>query len=258
MKILFAIAAAMPAVALAAGSFDGSWKMDTSSVKVSGKPVVFELKNGVYKCISCNPAPWSVKADGIDHKVSAHSYYDGVSARLVDEHTVELSNSLHGKTIFKDTMSVSDDGSTLTETGTDLSGAQPNPFKRVSKRVAAPASGAHAVSGSWMIDGLPELSDVGSVVSYRMTANGLQMSANGISYDAKFDGRKYPQKNDPGKTWVSLKRLSNDTIQETDMRDGQVTDVVTLSLSADGGMISVQDDDRYDGMTFKYNSVRQP
>jgi hypothetical protein len=258
MRILFAVAAALPAIALAAGSFDGSWKMDTSSVKVSGKAVVFELKDGLYRCISCAPAPWSVKADGKDHKVAAHSYYDGVAAHVVDEHTVELSNSLHGKTIFKDSMNVSDDGSTLTETGVDLSGAQPNPFKRISKRVAPPAAGAHAVSGSWKIDALPELSDVGSVVSYKMTANGLQMNANGISYDAKFDGKKYPQKNDPGKTWVSLKRISDDTIQETDLRDGQVTDIVTLKVAADGSMISVQDEDRYDGMTFNYNSVKQP
>jgi hypothetical protein len=53
----------------------------------------------------------------------------------------------------------------------------------------------------------------------RDTADGLKMSdPNGNSYDAKFDGKDDPIQGDPGHTMVSLKRIGNDTIEETDWR----------------------------------------
>jgi len=153
---------------------------------------------------------------------------------------------------------VSPDGSTLTETFKDMSGSQVATFKQVSKRVAAGPTGSHAISGSWKVEKMPEISDTGSTVTYRMTGDGLQMQWNGQSYDAKFDGKKYLTANDPGKTWVSLKRISNDTIEETDSRDGKVTDVYRMTVSADGKTMSVVDDDQAHGTTIKYRMLKQP
>ena len=45
---------------------------------------------------------------------------------------------------------------------------------------------------------------------------------------------EYPTAGDPGKTMVSLKRIDARTIQETDAREGKVTDVIVSKVSADG------------------------
>ena len=146
----------------------------------------------------------------------------------------------------------------MTESYKDMSGSQVATFKQVSKRVAAGPAGSHAISGSWKIDKVPELSDTASTITYRMTADGFQMQWNGQSYDAKFDGKKYLTANDPGKTWVSLKRISSDTVEETDSRDGKVTDVIRMTVSADGRTMSVVDDDRAHGTTMQYRMSKQP
>ena len=67
------------------------------------------------------------------------------------------------------------------------------------------------------------ISDNGLTVTYQGTEDGLKMSdPNGESYEAKFDGKDYPVQGDPGHTMVSLKRIGNDTIEETDKRDGKM------------------------------------
>lgn len=60
-------------------------------------------------------------------------------------------------------------------------------------------------------------------VSYESTPDGLKMSdTNGVSYDAKFDGKSYLTVGDPGHTMVTLQRLDPNTIDETDKRDGKI------------------------------------
>ena len=257
MKMCLALAVLAPTAALAVGPFDGTWKTQADSVQVSGKPEVFELKDGTYKCESCAPA-YSVKADGADQKVAPHGYYDTVAVRIVDAHSIEISTKLGGKVIQSGSVSVSPDGSTLTESYKDMSGSQVAMFTQTSKRLAAGPAGSHAISGSWKVDKLPELSDTASTISYRMTADGFQMQWNGQSYDAKFDGKKYLTANDPGKTWVSLKKLSNETVEETDSRDGKVTDVIRMTVSADGKSMSVVDEDQAHGTTVRYRLNKQP
>jgi hypothetical protein len=257
MKIYLALAALAPAAAMAGGPFDGTWKTQSDSVRISGKPEVYELKDGMFKCGSCAP-PVSVKADGADQKVAPHGYYDTVAVRVVDAHTVELTNKLAGKATLSGTLSVAPDGSTLTETYTDTSGSQAATFKQVSKRAAAGPAGSHAISGSWNIDKVPELSDTAATVTYKMTADGFQMQWNGESYDAKFDGKKVLTANDPGKTWVSLKKISNDTVEETDSRGGKVTDVIRMTVSSDGKTMSVVDEDKAHGTTMQYKMSKQP
>ncbi|HEX4585671.1 MAG TPA: hypothetical protein VH183_12650 [Burkholderiaceae bacterium] len=64
--------------------------------------------------------------------------------------------------------------------------------------------------------------------------------------------------NDPGKTWVSLKRISNDTIEETDLRNGKVTDVIRSGVSADGTTMTVVDDDKAHETTVQFKMTKQP
>lgn len=257
MKILFAIALLVPTAAIAASPFDGTWKTQFDSIQFSTKPDVYELKKGIYKCSSCVP-PISIKADGADHKVRGHSYYDEAAVNVIDDQTIQFAAKLHGKPSFSNKMTVSADGATLTATFNDASGTQVVTGTQTLKRIAAGAPGSHAISGSWKAEKLQDVSDAGSTVTYRMTANGLQMNWNGQSYDAKFDGKKYLTENDPGKTWVSLRRISADTIEETDTRDGHVVDLIRMTVSADGKTMTVVDKDVRRGTTSRYKMLKQP
>jgi len=257
MKSLLATALLVSTAAIAAGPFDGTWKTQLDSVQFAAKPQVFELKQGVYTCSSCVP-PLSVKADGTDQKVSGHSYYDTTSVRVVNAQTVEIANKLAGKPTFSSAMTVSVDGGTMTATFKDMTGTQTATGTQVLKRVAAGAPGSHAISGSWKPDQLSDLSAAGSTVTYKMTADGLQMNWNGQSYDAKFDGKMVLTANDPGKTWVSLKRISDNTIEETDTRDGQVVDIYRMTVSSDGKTMAVVDNDVRQGTTSQYKMQKQP
>ncbi len=257
MKLSFAIALLLPTAAMAAGPFDGTWKTQLDSIQFSARPDVYTLKQGVYKCSSCLP-PVSVKADGTDQKVKGHPYYDTLAVREVDARTVQVTAKLGGKPANSDSMSVSADGATLTETFQDMSGAQTVTATQVSKRIAPGAAGSHAISGSWKTEKVPDISDVGATTTYKMTPDGLQMSWNGQSYDAKFDGKKYLTANDPGKTWVSLRRISDNTIEETDSRDGKVVDVYLMTVSADGKTMTIVDKDVRRATTSQYKMVKQP
>ena len=68
-------------------------------------------------------------------------------------------------------------------------------------------------------------------ITYQGTADGLKMSdPNGNGYDAKFDGKDDPIQGDSGHTMVSLKRIGNDTIEETDWREGLVPPSPRLAI----------------------------
>jgi len=139
-----------------------------------------------------------------------------------------------------------------------MSGTQEVTGTFVEKRVSAGAIGAHAISGKWQAEKLPEFSDLGATIAYRMTGDGLQMEWNGQSYDAKFDGKQVLTKNDPGKTMVSLKRISDHVIEETDTRDGKVTDITLMTVSADGASMTVVDKDMINDMTTSFVMKKLP
>ncbi len=147
---------------------------------------------------------YSVKADGTDQKVKGHPYYDTIAVREVDARTVQITAKLGGKPANSDSMSVSADGATLTETFQDMSGAQDRDRNAGVEEDRSRCRGLACDFRSWKTEKVPDISDVGATTTYKMTPDGLQMSWNGQSYDAKFDGKKYLTANDPGKTWVSL------------------------------------------------------
>jgi hypothetical protein len=215
MKIVVCVLLLVPAIAIADGPFDGTWKTRVDSMKQTGKPDVFDVTQGMYHCSSCVPEI-KVKADGSDQSVTGHDYYDSVAVRVVSPTSLEIANKRAGKPAVTVSYSVSDGGAMLTGKFTDYTGTQAVNGTFTEKRVGAAPAGAHAASGSWQTDKLVDMADVGRAITYAMTADSLKMNWNGQSYEAKFDGKDYPVAGDPGKTVVSLKRVGSDTIEETD------------------------------------------
>src|SRR4029077_16604181 len=142
MRILISTLLLVPAVALASSAFDGTWKGRVDSFKVTGKPDVFVIAAGTYTCTSCIPEI-KIQADGADHAVTGHDYYDTVAVKIVDATTVERTNKMAGKVTGTNSVTASADGSTLTGKFTDYTGEKPGTFTYTEKRVAAAPAGAH-------------------------------------------------------------------------------------------------------------------
>jgi hypothetical protein len=242
MRKMIALALLFPALTLAQNSFDGNWRTRLDSVHVSGKPDVFVLMGGVYECQSCVP-PYKVKADGSDQSVAAADYRDQAAVKVLSPSSIEITVKKAGKLTFKITDSVSADGAKLTADINNYLGAQPVTGTITEKRVADGPAGAHAISGSWMQDSVGNLSDVARILTLQSTPNGLKMTWNGQIADAKFDGKAYPTVGDPGNTLVTLKKLSDSQIEETDRRHGTVFDVIVWTVAHDGKTLTSVDTD---------------
>lgn len=257
MKGLLAVLALVPAAAFAASSsFDGTWKMKLDSFKVSGKPDAYVLADGTYSCTSCDPA-YKVAADGAPHPVTGASYYDSVAVKVVNPNTVEITRYRGGKAFAHVTETVSADGKSYTGKFVNHDGTKEMTGTFTEKRVSGGPAGAHAISGEWMQDALPAANDAATTVAFEMTGDHFKMSSNGQTYDAQFDGKEYPIKGDPGHTMVTLKRLSANTVEETDQRQGKVTDVIRMATAADGKSLKVEDKDMVHGQTSTWTMEKQ-
>ena len=244
----------LPTAALAGTGFDGTWKTNMDSLKATGKPIVLVLTRGEYTCSSCNP-PYTVKADGAEHRVSGQAYFDTVKVKVTGPSSAEIVLKQGSKEFVRFSDTVSADGTTLTSKVTNHVGEKTVTDNLIAKRVSAGPENSHPLSGSWQ-----EQRHVGGnlrTVQYQMTAEGFQMRWNGESYDANFDGRQYPVGGDPGGTTVSLKKIDAATVEETDYRQGEVVDKVRLALAKDGNTIAVIDEDIAHGQTITYTLAKQ-
>jgi hypothetical protein len=258
MKILASLVVLLPVVAWAQAPFDGTWVTKEDTIKITGKPDTYLVKDGMFTCDACVPT-LKIKADGSDQKVTGHAYFDTAAARVLDAQRVEMTTHAAGKMVGKRTMTVSADGKTMTDEFVDYTGSTPARGIVAFSRVASGPAGAHALSGSWHAEtqGTKLPSEFLSV-TYKETPNGLKMSSpTGQSFDAKFDGKDYLTAGDPGKTMVSLKRIDARTIQETDSRQGKVTDVFVYKLSADGKTMQTTDEDKSHDNTMSFTAEKK-
>jgi hypothetical protein len=238
-----------------AATIDGTWKADVSSAKWEQKPDQFVLQGGKYSCQTCTP-PWTVPADGALHAVTGHPYYDQISIKVVDDKTVQQATKLKGRDTGGSTMKVSADGNTLAIDFTDktIANAPPQTGHFEESRVAPAPSGAHAVSGSWKPSKAQNINAESLTSTFKVDADTLHWSTpSGTSYDAKLDGTDAPIKGDPAGTTVSVKKLSDNSYQETDKRDGKVVSVTTYTVGADGKLSGVSES-KLDGSKFSWTA----
>jgi hypothetical protein len=229
---------ALPVMSFAASPFDGTWVADLKSVKLPQKPEVISLNKGLYECKSCVPALY-LKANGTDQAVAGNPNYDSVAVRVVNDHRLDISYKLAGKLVSMSNIAVSADGKTTTVLIDSRYGAKPVSSTFTLTRVAASVAGAHAYSGSWRTTSVEDVSKNGLSLTLRATADGLQLNDNnGMSYDAKFDGKDYPLTGDPTHTMIALKRVDERTIEETDKVAGKVEGINRMSVAADGQSIT--------------------
>ena len=234
------MAAAVPA--FAASPFDGSWKTDPTTVKMTGKPVTLVVDHGMFDCKTCVPEV-KVKADGLPHPVTGHATFDATSAATPDARTIKLTEFKDGKTVGVNMWVVAPDGAHAKQS---YSGTAPNgqtmTENYVFRRVQSGEKGASLVSGSWMPDSVSE-SDNALVQTMKVNGDALDLSTPlGESYHAVFGGAPVSIKGSPSKTLAQVKRVSDHEIVETDWRDGKKIDVTDMTVSDDGKTMTFVDD----------------
>ena len=248
MKTLFLLL--VVPVAMAQSAFDGTWKVDLGKSQFSTKPDVFVLLDGRYSCPTCLP-PIDVKADGTDQPVAGHPRYDTMRVDVVDNRTVIITEKKNGKTVQTLKTVISQDGNTADwEFGSNLASDHPVTGKGQDIRVGPGPAGSHVISGSWRSTKMEGVSDSGLLFTYKVTGDVLAMTTPaGRSFTAKLDGSEAPYKGDPATTSVSVKRLDENTLEETDRDDGKVKTVSRITLSADGKALTIASTDKQQGTT---------
>ena len=244
------------APAAVAGGIDGTWKADIDSVQFDQKPDEYLLKDGQYSCKSCVPSV-TVAADGAFHAVSL-PYADSLAVKVDDDHNVTRTSKKAGREVGGTKMTVSADGNTLTGSFTDSSvpNAPPTKGEFTETRVGPAPAGAHAVSGQWKPAKVANFNAEALTFSLKVEGDTFGYSSpSGYSYDAKLDGADVPIKGDIAGTTASVKKLGDNSYQETDKRAGKVVGVTTFTVGADG-KLNVVGEDKTTGATTKWTANR--
>jgi hypothetical protein len=213
----------------------------------------------MYSCPTCVPAV-NIKADGTDQKVTGADTFDAMSVKIIDAQNVEITEKKAGKRVSVAKYTVSADGNHTTIKFTDYpeNDSKPITGEVTSMRVEKGPAGSHATSGGWRDEKVGSISDNGLTFTYKAIADGLSMSdQTGESYSAKFDGKDYPVKGDPGVDKVSLKRIDANTFEETFKKNGKVVTVAHTAIAADGKTGNVTGENKVQGTTIKYAIVKK-
>ena len=244
-----ALALLVPACALAQSAFNGTWKLDPTTVHQSGgEAMVISLKDGMYRC-NCHP-PIAVKADGQDHAVKGHDGFDAVAIKVVNDHTIQRTYKKDGSVVSENTITVAPDGKTAIEEFTDTNGADHATGKGMLKRVAKGASGSNAVAGSWRLDHVDSGSGNVFDPTYKIDGDTVTSTAGGDSYTAKLDGKPVPNMvNGKADGTVAVKMIGKNTLRETYAKNGKVISTSTMTVSADGKTMKMVDHDMQSGVT---------
>jgi hypothetical protein len=99
-----------------------------------------------------------------------------------------------------------------------------------SSRISVGSAGSHLISGSWRATDA-EVSNHAEDTIFKVNGNLLEMSDRmGRSFSAKLDGTEAPYKGSDGFTSVTLKKIDDHTIEESDRRGGKVVKISLWSI----------------------------
>lgn len=241
------------APAFAQSAFDGTWVLDPP---VPLKPIEYSLANGVFRCTGCI-ANVEVKADGLDHQVAETDYWDALNVQSLDSRAIEIIAKKAGKTMYMEFVSVSNDGSTLTQLIKDTTEADTVTIETQARRLDKSPPNAHAISGSWRAYQTHRSSN-GSLITYKCTKEGFSAETPlGEKYAAKFDGKFYPVEDDPGHTLVAAKLIDSNTVELTHKRNDKIVSVARMTVAPDGSSIHVVFENKDTGAITAFDFHRQ-
>lgn len=219
-----------------ASLFDGTWKVDLKSEKYISNPIEILLKDGEYSCRSCTP-PYTIKADGKDHKVSVSPYFDTENITIVDQRTLSRIDKKDGEQVGTLKIWVSEDGKTLHReyTRVDAPGQPTYSGSYTATRISGGPEGSHAISGTWQEGPTESVSENAQSFTFRVEGGMLTMTSPvGGSFTAKMDGTEALVNGDRGADHVSVKQIDPSTLEQTYKLDGKLVSTTKMIVSPDG------------------------
>jgi hypothetical protein len=256
MRRVFAVVLLLSLFAWAQSPFDGTWKIDASHAQFPQKPDTFVLQKGEYSCSTCVPKI-GVKADGTDQKVAGAQEYDTLAVKPINDKAVQFTQKKDGKVVSESSETVSADGKTLTSEFKEYP-PQGQPFtgRFVMTRVSPGPAGSHAISGTWKAAKIEDVSKDALTFTFKGTADGLSMkSGTGESYEATFDGKEYPVHGVRAASTVSLKKVKDNTIEETINREGKP--FIVTRITAEGNTLKFVSKNQRRGTTTSFTAEKQ-
>ena len=245
--------------AWAQSPFDGTWKIDVSKTQQPTKPDVYLLQEGKFQCQTCDPAI-CVIADGADQPVTGNSCYDTVNIKVLSDRVIEETDRRKGKPARTLRIEVSQNNDEATFDLTDICNKKSDPVRVewLSKRVARAPAGSHLVSGSWRHVKDEFASENALSGTLKLTNNTFSfMDPTGQGYTAKLDGTYAPFVGTLDNSFVSVKRIGTNTIEETDIKDGKAYSRVVYTIAADGKTIKLTITDLAQDSTIQFVLNRQ-
>lgn len=241
-------------------AFTGTWRANNRSLQYQGSNR-YSLFDDIWRCDTCVPRI-AIKADGHYHTIHSSLYYgspyaDTESVRAINDRSIEITDTLAGRVVARNRLTVSKDGRILTTDWKAISNSgDENHGTFESERTGKGPAGANKVSGDWHPINTNTTEDE-ITVTYKATADGLAMSdPTGDSYTAKFDGKQYPYNGDPGINGVSVKKIDENTIEETDLRRGKVIIVARMAIGPGRNTMKVTVEDKLRNATISWTATK--
>lgn len=227
-----AIAIALPCVAQQQSPWNGSWKIDRSTLRYDGPTVSVAADDSGFTVTRSGKAGPKVVCDGTPNPPD-----NGVISTCRKSGSgYEVENTRDGKQINKIKIELSADGKKLTRT-IDITPPDGSPFTltTTSKRL----SGGPGFSGTWKETAFTESQDNGVLeIEVKGDSIDFKETDNEKPISCKLDGT--PTTVSAGRT-MSVKQDGSRTLKVTYSNDGKVARENTFVLSSDGKTIKETD-----------------
>jgi hypothetical protein len=197
-----------------------------------------------------------IPTDGQPHAQPDNPFIGTVSARIVDDRTLEVTR-VAGKITTVGRLTISPDGKSLVRDSTtkEINGSTSH-FTDILTRVGPVPRKDHVVSGHWKFATLVRMSD--ETMTFKRTSGTLSMNASdGSSYDAPMDGTKVPMLNSPGNDAMAVKQRGETTFEEVDYSGDTPVWVNLMVVSPDGDSMKVTWEDKLRGTKGSFRMIRQ-
>jgi hypothetical protein len=224
---VFGAAAALAAADL---PYAGKWKMNLAKSDLGGTTVTYEkLPSGEWQS-TADGQPYKFKMDGKD-------YSDGLGNtaawKAIDANTWQTTWKLNGKVLNTDTLKVGTDGTLAVST----KGTRPNGEAMDDTTTFQRVSGSAGLGGKWKTKNVKS----GSPAVMELVPSGIEglsfkEPANGLTCDARLDGRDYPCSGPtlaPG--WaVTMAKAGARSLDLVVKKDGKPFFKMTYTVDVDG------------------------
>jgi len=235
------------------GTLAGTWVGQVDSVQ-DDQVRNYVIADGTYTCNHCEPA-YSIPASGEFETVDRPGA-DGVKVTVVDDTTVELTVRNEGEELSSSTWTVSEDGSTMTVVGTDMTVETATSSTATYTRAAAGPDGSHAASGEWKFAGFSDVEEAARTFTFTIDGDQLTQIANGDrSMTMTIGGDPVTPEWSTTGAATAVEKVSDTVYLFTTTMDGEV--VGTTEMTVEGDTLTGKGTDPRSGSTSTWMAKRK-